>query len=223
MSGPDRIERESALLGADHEPPAHWESRVFAAIADERIEGALARLGEEHEPPAGWQVRVLAATADRPKRRSWWLAAPVFALAAAVVAIVASDGQSPRQALVLAVSTERTGEVTRGAATGEHRAIVAVDVGDIAHATVHGGGPFRALWIYHNDHELVLACPGDDRCRSSESQIDVAVKLESIGLYQLVALSSSLPIAPPLGSYDHAIAAAQRAGGTPETRILRAR
>ena len=45
-----------------------------------RLEAALARLGAAHEPPWGWQTRVLAAVEAPPRRRGWWwLALPAAA------------------------------------------------------------------------------------------------------------------------------------------------
>jgi len=47
-----------------------------------RLEAALEQIGAEHEPPWGWETRVLAVTGQRPPRRRWWFAMQVVALAA---------------------------------------------------------------------------------------------------------------------------------------------
>lgn len=182
---------------------------------DERIAQQLARLGEDHEPPPGWQVRVLAAIAERPRRRWWWLVAPALVLAAILIYFgwFGHPQASPPERLAMEVRSERS-EVKRGPDT-------LVSVGDTASATVRGGA-FRALWIYRDDH-LVLACPGDPRCRGAERQLDLAVTLEQLGRYRLVALASSRPIPPPFRSYDRAIAEARRAEIELDERTLDAR
>ena len=87
----------------------------------ERIESALKRLGAEHEPPPGWESRVLAAVAAERRSRPWWMfAAPGVALAAAAaVAVVALLPSRPR-ALALNVEVTQQ-EKTRGEQVGEAR------------------------------------------------------------------------------------------------------
>jgi hypothetical protein len=53
-----------------------------------RIEAALEGLGAEHEPPVGWQSRVLAATAPRKSPKWWWFAAPAVAAAVVVIVVL---------------------------------------------------------------------------------------------------------------------------------------
>jgi len=53
-----------------------------------RIEAALTGLGAEHEPPVGWQSRVLAAATTRKSPKWWWFAAPAVAAVVVVVVIL---------------------------------------------------------------------------------------------------------------------------------------
>jgi hypothetical protein len=165
----------------------------------ERIEAALARLGAEHEPPMGWENRVLAAVGARERRRWWWYAAPVTALAAAAVALVVLP--TP-QALALNVAVKHS-TLYRGDGAS---------AGDVARITVSGGKGLRAVWIYHEEVQLVLRCPGDARCQVSDASIEVDLPLTSAGTYTVVALTGAEHLPGLVGSYDADTAAAKEAG-----------
>jgi hypothetical protein len=177
----------------------------------ERLEAELARVGAEHEPPLGWQARVLAATAARPRRRWWWLAAPMFAVAAIVVVFLV---HRPRpDELALQVEIENGGPAVRG--TSAH-------VGDRVHARVTGGS-HRAVWIYRDDHELVVACPGAASCTISDAASIADFAIKAPGNYVIVALTSDAAIPMPGGSLDEDVAAALHAGAKRELRSLTVR
>jgi hypothetical protein len=165
-----------------------------------RIEAALARLGAEHEPPVGWEARVMAAVGAT--RRRWWMyAAPGVALAAAAaVAVVVLRRPPPALALNVKV---------------KHSALYRGDeasAGDVAHIVASGGTGPRAIWIYHEEVQLVLRCPGDPRCRVSDASIEVDLTLTSAGTYTMVALTAVSGLPPLTGTYDADTAAAKDAG-----------
>ena len=166
----------------------------------ERIEAALARLGAEHEPPVGWEARVLAAVGAT--RRRWWAyAAPGVALAAAAaVALVML--RRPPPALALNVAVQHSARYRGNEASA----------GDVAHIVVSGGKAPRAIWVYHEEVQLVLRCPGDPKCRVSETLTEVDVTLTSAGTYTVVALTGGSGLPAPTGSYDADTAAAKDAG-----------
>ena len=162
-----------------------------------RIEAALSHLGSEHEPPAGWEARVIAA-ATAPRRRPWWLfATSALALAGAAVVFASPGTPDPAVAFTLDASVENGRTVVRGESP---------HAGDLLRATAHGGG-YRAVWVYHHD-QLVAACPGGAACRFIGDATIADVEL-SIGNYQIVALSSVVPLAPPRGAYDTDVANAR--------------
>jgi hypothetical protein len=166
----------------------------------ERIEAALARLGAEHEPPVGWEARVLAAV-SAPRRRWWIYAAPGVALAAAAaVALVVLRRPPPELALNVKVQHS---VLTRGDEAS---------AGDIAHIVVSGGKGTRAIWVYHEEVQLVLRCPGDPRCRGSDASTEVDVMLNSAGVYTIVALTGGSRLPALTGTYDVDTAAAKDAG-----------
>lgn len=165
-----------------------------------RIETALARLGAEHEPPVGWEARVLAAVGAT--RRRWWVyAAPGVALAAAAaVALVML--RRPPPALALNVEVKHSA-VYRGDEAS---------AGDVAHIVVSGGKGPRAIWVYHEEVQLVLRCPGDPKCRVSDASTEVDLTLTSAGTYTVVALTAASGLPPLTGTYDADTAAAKDAG-----------
>jgi hypothetical protein len=177
----------------------------------ERIEAALSRLGEEHEPPAGWEARVLAAAAP-PRKRPWWLFAAGPALAAAVVILLVVIPRKPPPAFAVAVDVEK-GPVAvrgdRGDTRGSERETTA-HLGDIVHARASAGAGHRALWIYHEERELVIACPGAPECKTTDDALTADLPIARIGAYQIVGVSSSAELPSPTGNYDADVAAAER-------------
>ncbi|MEJ7596582.1 MAG: hypothetical protein WKG01_01625 [Kofleriaceae bacterium] len=144
---------------------------------DQRIELAIGELGREHEPPVGWEARVLAAST--PKRRRWWMfAIPMFAVAALIVIVVGMRGPTRVPPLKLAIEIAKSGSVTRGDTARP---------GDVVRARVTGGSNQRALWVYRNDRQLVLVCPGQ-ACRLEDSALVGEVKLPVVGSYTVVGL-----------------------------------
>lgn len=166
-----------------------------------RVEAAFERLGAEHEPPPGWQARVLAATRQRPRRCSWWLALPAAALIA--IGSIFWPSQKPTDdTLALHVIWEPVGPIVRG--NSAH-------VGDLAHITATSGDRYRAIWVYRNEHELVVACPAGPSCRRSGNATTVDITLLAVGSYTFVAVTSPSPLPEPQGSYDSDRASAEKA------------
>jgi hypothetical protein len=169
-----------------------------------RIEAALSRLGAEHEPPAGWEARVLAATAP-PQRRSWWWLALPGALVAAAAVFVLLPPQTSALKLSLAFDP---GPVVLRARGSEPQ------LGDTVRATATGGGKHRAVWVFHNEAKMVVACPGPEHCRQSEDEMTAVVEIKKIGTYQIVVLSANDPLPRPTGHFDEDAAAVDRANVT---------
>ena len=167
---------------------------------DQRIEAALARLGAEHEPRVGWEARVMAAVAT-PRRRWWMYAGPAvaFAAAAAVALVVV---RPPPPALALNVGVQRSALYRGNEASA----------GDVAHIAVTGGKGPRAIWVYHEEVQLVLRCPGDPRCRISDDSTEADLTLSSAGTYTVVGLTAASGLPQLTGSYDADTAAAKDAG-----------
>lgn len=174
-----------------------------------RIEAALRRLGADAEPPEGWERRVLAKVAERRPRRGWWTV-PALALASAIM--LAAPPSRPRE-LELVVAREAHGPAMRGRDTRGDSA----HVGDDLIATATGGAGTRVLWVYRNESELVAVCPGGAMC-TSRGGLTARIRLASLGLYTVVALTSPTPLPEPHGSYDADLAAAGAAGATIRTR-----
>lgn len=184
--------------------------------AHARIEAELGKLGAELSPPAGWQARVLSAVAAPPRRRRWWwLALPAAAAAAALAIVLWLSLRPPaRPDVQLAVAIVRPGAVVRGDTA---------NVGDVVTARALGDAPHRAVWIFRDKRELVLACPGAARCRAAGGALIATATLELPGSYAIVALASSAPIPAPTASYDASMAAAEAAGALVRRQALTVR
>lgn len=189
--------------------------------ADDRILRALAQLGAEHEPPAGWERRVFAAVEDRPRRRWWWFAIPLAALAAAAVLVVPHlvPYLAPEPD-ALALVVERGPSPTRLRGDGGAAGRLVVIHGEPIHAVARGGARHHAIWVYRDGTELVARCPGGPACRSSGGALTLDLTLPIVGTYQVVAWSSEAELAVPSGVYDADVAAATAAEATPKLQVV---
>lgn len=179
----------------------------------DRIEAALAQLGAEHVPPVGWEARVLAAVRPEPPRRPWWrIAVPALTLAtAAGIAVFVRSRPRPFAFNVVAVTPAHARGVPRGPERMRGGAVEERAVDDVAHVAVSGGPGRRAIRVYRDETELVIACPENPACGVSRDGITVDVTLGKIGTYAIVAVTSeeALPAMP--GTYNADTAAAIQA------------
>jgi hypothetical protein len=173
-----------------------------------RMEAALERMGAEHEPPLGWEIRVLAEVRVRPLQSRWWVA--LFSLAA--IALIAWPRPEPsNHNLSLDVVRNPAGSAMRG--PGAH-------LGDLVRITATGGDRYRAIWVYRNEHELVAACPEGPACTHSGDTTTADVRLQAIGSYAFVTVTSASPLPAPGDTYDHDLANAREAGATIKTQVI---
>jgi hypothetical protein len=209
-----------------------------------RVEAALERLGAEYEPSSGWDTRVLTVVGQwHPwyhwwRRWRFWLAIPMGALgpiallcwlsvrAPPVVETPGAMMASARDDLKLDVnsvgSTMRGSPVTmRGSSMDpvEQGGPVAMrrssaNVGDRVHVTATSRERYRAIWVYHNDRELVVACPAGPSCDDSADTLTADLTLQLFGRYVVLAVASSTPLPEPRGSLDLDRAAAEKAGAS---------
>jgi hypothetical protein len=201
--------------GADETRDETRDEAKDNARAEARIEDALGALGADERPPLGWEGRVMAAAEQPVGWRRWWagrgaiLGGAMVAAAALVLLVIWRPWRAghPAAPADLVVMIDRQGSVVRGQSTAH--------VGDVVHVAARRGGEHRAIWIYGEGGELLVACPGGPGCSAGEGALAAKLRLELVGLYTVVALWSAAPIAPPDGAgRDAAIAAAERAGAT---------
>ncbi|HLL22299.1 MAG TPA: hypothetical protein VK427_09220 [Kofleriaceae bacterium] len=172
-----------------------------SADANARLEAELARLGADHEPKPGWQSRVLAATQrPRARRRGVWFAAPALAAVAVVVIVLVTRSPAP-DALTLRVEIASSAVVVRGSSA---------KIGDTLRATARGGR-HRAVWIYREETQLVMACPGGASCRVDSGSLSAEITLRAPGRYQIVAAAGDVALPAPAGSFDGDVAAVDAA------------
>jgi hypothetical protein len=174
-----------------------------------RIEEALARLDAAKRPPRDWQSRVLAATrSPRPTWRPRAVALAAASLGVIVILLLVLQRTRPeRSHLSLRIVVHLGPMKQRGQQAG---------LGDTLEASA-SGAPRLAIWIYRNEIELVVACPGGSSCVETDGRMRATMPLDAVGRYSIVALSSDVPLPAPQGKLDNDVAAATRRGATYRT------
>ena len=188
-----------------------------------RMEAALQRLGAEYEPPPGWDTRVLTVIGQwHPwyhwwRRWHWWIAIPIGALCPIVLLVWLAAPtlrmqETSEPTVAISVRRETVGSVTRGSSAS---------TGDRVHVTATSGDRYRAIWVYHDDRELVAVCPAGPSCNGARDTVTADVTLQIVGSYTFLAVASSSPLPEPSGSLDLDQAAAVKAGATTRMEQLK--
>ena len=137
------------------------------------------------------QVVPIARARERRGRNTRVIAivGAIVAIAAAAVLVWSRREPAKPPQLAMAFTIERGSATMRG---GD------AHVGDSVHVQSSD-----TVWIYRNDHELVLACPGGHGCRADGADFTIS----AIGTYSIVVLAGEhLPA--PHGNLDSDVAAA---------------
>ncbi|MEZ4360725.1 MAG: hypothetical protein R3B48_11130 [Kofleriaceae bacterium] len=217
----DDLERAGLgdLLDEPPELQAHLASCERCRASRERyarLGAALAQLGEGAARRGDHVARVLATidavtphavTPRRWPRRVARVAAPLFALAAMAALVWWWRGGAgvPAPARFTMTMIAQSAKTLRGDAQLGERLEVSARAG-------------TALWVYRNQHELLLVCPRDCRDDGRES-VYGTVQLDQVGTYQVVWVSSA-NATTPTGDLEADVAAARAAGALHELREL---
>lgn len=205
-----------------------------------RVVVALEQLGAGYEPPRGWEARVWRKIDTMnpwcPWWRGWrwWLAMPMGALTALALLCRFSPGttmmadmdMSMPANVAMANSSELVLDVIRTAGSTVRGS--SAKAGDRIHVVATGGAGgaggggdrYRAIWVYHNDRELVLACPAGPSCNSYPDRMTAEVTLPTLGPYIVLAVASRSPLPEPQGVFDADRAAAEEAGATTQVQRI---
>jgi hypothetical protein len=206
----DRFEHEHLpdVLVPGTEAAAHIESCAECRThrdAYQRIALAMRDAGAGHVRRSDHLARLWARTdapSAKPSRRWPRFAAPAVGLAAAAALVWWLRAEPPPRFAIEVVA--RTVVAIRGDARLGDRLRVRARVG-------------AAVWIYRNDHELLLVCPRD--CRHDGDAVMGEIVLDAIGRYQVVWWSAaSGPL--PTGDLERDVAAASAAGAAHELREI---
>lgn len=167
----------------------------------EALLGDLRELDHDAKPPPDWQDnvwrRIGTHQRDRPGKRSRAAAAWRPTALAAIIAAAVLGGLllRPTEAPTLMVAIER-GHLP-------YRGLEAALPGDrLTIETRTARGRHTALRVYRNEHELVAECPGSSACETAGRRLRLTLRLEAIGRYQTVLLSSPVPLPPAVGVLD---------------------
>lgn len=216
-------------------------SEEAAAVFREHLAGCSrcqvvlrGRMQEEavigEQPESGAYHRVAGGRPAQGARRHVLVyLAPVLAVAAAVaIWLVGTRGEPatnsarfgaarPSPPVEVALAIEHRGVAMRSGAgvIGEARASMAV--GDLLRLTVRGES-YRAIWVYFEDQDLVVACPGGPGCRSAEEMVTLEFRVPDPGWYSAIAIGSAQPIVAPRGSLDVMLSKLSVAGAHFEIR-----
>lgn len=197
------------------------QERMITQLPAAQAEPARAPVAAAPGPVASTSEAALARARDRrgePARRSVCVralayAAPLLAAAAAVPLYLAHRGDPD---LELAVAADRApGTVRSDPAAGPPR-ILTVQSGGSVRPTVRGAR-HRAIWVY-GEHGLVVACPGDARCKADRGELTLELAPIVRGKYDIVALGSQDPLPTPGTTLDQTLVLARRAGIRTELR-----
>jgi hypothetical protein len=225
MSDPiARVEAALERLGAEYEPPPGWDTRVLTVVGQWHPwyywwrrwrfwlaipMGALGSIAllcwlSLRAPPAKQGLMPLAIVAMAEPGNDLMLEVRSVGSAmqgspATVQDIHGSeDGSSP-----IRYRLQDSPATMRGSSA---------NVGDRVHVTAIGRDRYRAIWVYHNDRELVVACPAGPSCNGSGDTLTADLTLQLVGRYIVLGVASSTPLPEPQGSLDLDRAAAVKAG-----------
>jgi Putative zinc-finger len=181
-------------------------ARCQAALRGRMLEAAVTDEAPGAQVIPLHAARMPARTRSRPVRR-WMVAAAAVAIAAAVTLVWWVRRPLAPTVLAVVVRVEHGATQMRG--TSAH-------IGDTIHARATGGAGQRAVWIYRDDTQLLLACPGAAGCRDGDGAMAADLVVRAVGTYSIVTISAT-SLSTPTGSLDADVAAARGAGAL--TRI----
>lgn len=142
------------------------------------------------EPPAGWEARVLGRVAARRRQdRQRWLGAALAASLVAGAVVTWQLTQGPR-ALTVELVAEGQVELMRGASAG---------VGSTLRFRGPPGDEGVRLWLYRNQTEPLLACPGGEGCVVEDGRIAGLWVAKAPGIYEVLAIGGDGRLLPDSG------------------------
>lgn len=182
-----RLERDLTDLGLDDRPPANYQARVWARIAERR-------------------------TATKPwYQRWWWLVLPAPVVAAMAIILALPDERANLDMVELRYDIVQPSDAIRRRGHGTARP------GDVLslHAST-GEARKTELRVYRGEDELVLQCSNEPPCERRDGTLLAKTVLLSRGEYQVLLLASDEPLPAPAPSLAHDIAMAEQRGAVIE-------
>jgi hypothetical protein len=194
--------------------------------------GLLGRADEEDIAGGiGAQVSRSPESVTRPEKRprAVLYLAPILAAAAAIAIWLGISGAHQPRAIELSLvidhvdtttqrgNAPRAREDTAPAADSTPRTMARA--GDVLR-TATRGAVHRALLVYRDNQELMIACPGGAACSSSEDELALELRLSGAGEYSIIAIGSAEPVPAPRAPVDVMLSAVVSAGAHFERRVV---
>ncbi len=143
---------------------------------------------DEGAPAAGEIIPIA-----RSRNRYLAIGGALAAAAAAMVIVLSRHHAAPSEPHAMKLTFERAETNYMGAD--------AAHIGDTLHLETSD-----SVWIYRDDHELVLACPGGPTCRAN----GLDYKITTHGVFSIVLVQGEAPL--PKGDLDADVHAANQVG-----------
>jgi hypothetical protein len=153
-----------------------------------------------------------AAAPARRRRPLRWLA-PALAAAAIAIVVFARRGPPPEPSEAFVVEVRHRD----GTRAGSAEDVVLGSVGDELVVSARHSD-LRELRVYRGDRDLLVRCPGHDRCAGDATSWRLVLQIDEPGSYRVIRIAGAT--APPAGTFDDDIAALRAAGAALEIGTL---
>jgi hypothetical protein len=171
-------------------------------------EGALSNLRTEKEPREGWKERTVVAVAEHQRRYERTLALAIaagmtFAVIGVLVYVVSQRTTAPQVALHQEIVAGGTVKFR-----GE-----AAQPGDVLLVRAETAGQRYAEIRIYRDDRLWTRIPSDG---ARQNEISARVVLDGLGSFQVLLITSNVPLPPTSSNLDEDAGSALRAGANIE-------
>jgi hypothetical protein len=178
-------------------------------VSCERCQIALSgRMQEEVVAGTAYErVKQPSVAAVKPvhleaRRRRIAYLAPILAAAAALAIWLVSPPEDQAKAIEVSLAIEHHGSPTRSSEHhGDPMRVSVAHVADVLRPTVRGEA-YLGIWVYLNDRDLVVACPGGAACGSADGGLTLEFSVPAPGQYSIIAIVSQEPIIAAHGPPD---------------------
>lgn len=218
---------ETSDSHVEHCADCHGRLHAFRQIAQLIADGETA-----HSLPGDWKQRTLERILPTPppgptslrghRRRSVLVTTLGLASISLILLVAVHLQETPNKEVIASVKLQiqlLEDEGWRAAPQNPSESMLkgpwSAHPGQFLHAQVSVGlVRYFEIRIYRSSRDLLVRCPsaGAVECREAEGP-QLSWKIPSVGVYQVILLTSQQPIASPRGTFEQDISAVLSAGG----------